>query len=98
MEFAVTAQRIAQSAFRFRERRWIENDQVVLRFCFFGAAKECKNVLLDPADFQSVPLRVAFSGGYVFRIFFNNRNVAGAAARARERARAFVRKKIENGG
>ena len=48
MQLFVTAHGIVQTAFAFRERRRIENDQVVLRLCFLGRAQKLKNILLDP--------------------------------------------------
>ncbi len=48
MQLAITAHRIVQAAFRFRERRRIENDQIVLRFRFFCRAQKAKHILLDP--------------------------------------------------
>ena len=58
VQFAITAQGVAQSALCFGERRRIENDQIVLRLCFFGRAQKLKNILLDPVDRQSIPLRI----------------------------------------
>jgi hypothetical protein len=49
VQFAVTAQRVAQSAFSFCKRRRIENDQIILRARFFSRAQELKDVLLNPS-------------------------------------------------
>ena len=50
VQLVITAQRVAQAAFGFRERRRIENDQVILGAVLFRRAQKREHVLFDPLD------------------------------------------------
>src|SRR5437016_13811061 len=89
VQFAITAQGVAQPAPRFRERWWIEDDEVVFGFRFLSAAQESEHVLLDPAHFQSVAFRVLFPSRNVLGTFFNRGDVGRAGARTSEGKRAL---------
>src|SRR6202030_3406338 len=96
MQLAIPAQGIFESAFCFRKRRWIENDQIVFSFGFLGAAQKRKDVLLNPAHFESVSFRILFSSGDVVRILFDCGNVCRAGLSTRERERALIGETIED--
>src|SRR2546421_6653724 len=96
MQFAIAAQRVAQSAFGFRERRWIENDQVILVFRFFSRAQELKNILFDPFYVQLIALRVELCRCDVFRTRFYSTDSLRSSMRTRQRKCALVCETIEH--
>src|SRR3984893_4381146 len=96
MQLAVTTKRVPQSAFRFGERWRIENDQIVFGFGFLSPAQESENIMLDPAQLQSVPFRILLSSRDVLRILFDCGHVRAARPRAGEGKRALVCKTIEH--
>ena len=87
VQFAIAAQRVAQSAFGFGEGRRIENDEIVLGFRLFRRAQELKDVLLDPIDGQFVALSV-FSGAGDISALASTAVTFAAPARAQASANA----------
>ena len=61
VQFLVAAERALQTAFGFRERGRVEDDEIEALLRFLGAAKKLKDVLLDPADRELIAGRVRLS-------------------------------------
>ena len=74
VQFTVPAQCVTQSAFRFRERRRIEDDQIELGLPLFRRAQEREDVFLDPFDRQAVALGIAPRVRETFRTGFHRRH------------------------
>src|SRR2546427_9722827 len=50
VQLSITTERIAQAAFRFCERRRIENNQIILRLRLVRGAEKLENILPDELD------------------------------------------------
>src|SRR2546423_5684185 len=59
VQLLVAAQCVVQSASAFRERRWIQDDQLEVLVRLFRATKKLKNILLNPAHRQVLAPRLA---------------------------------------
>ncbi len=96
VQLAIAAQRVVQSAFRFRERRGIENNQIVFGFGFLRRAHELKYVLFNPVDAQFVARSVSLRARDTFRARFHSGYLRCARPRASERECALIRKTIQD--
>src|SRR5438105_11049956 len=96
MQLAIAARCITQSAFRFRERRRIKNDQVILGGGFLSAAQEYENILFNPTNVDRVERCVLFSSRDIVYIFFYRSDIGRARASTGESKSALVCKTIKH--
>ena len=96
VQLAIPAQRVAQSAFRFREGRRVENDEIVFRLRLFRAAQKLKHVLLDPVDAQRIALRISPRSRQTFRAPFHRGHRRRVRSGAGQRKYSLTREAIEH--
>src|SRR4029434_2459941 len=96
VQFAITAQRVAQSAPGFCKRWWIENDQIIRRPGFAGCAQELKTILLKPLHVQIVPRCVLPGSCNVPETFFNAGDLRRTCSRTRQGKCSLICETIQN--
>src|SRR5215467_10043027 len=96
MELTITANGISDSTFRFRERRWIENDQIILCLRLLGGAQELKNILLDPFHVQAVSRSISSRGGNILRIFLHAGYFNRSGSSTSQRECTLIREAVEH--
>src|SRR5205085_4538033 len=96
MKFAITAHGVAHPALRSRKRRWVQDNQIVLRLHFVGASEKLKNILLNPLHSQLIAFRIFSRGLKAFCVCLDASHLTRTSARTRKRKRALTRKTIEH--
>src|SRR5690349_3297322 len=96
MQLSITANSVAYAAFRFREGRRIENDQIKLRSRFLGRAQIGKDILLDPANGKLIALRIFARCRQGIRLHLDTDYLGRACPGAGKRKCSLVGKAIEN--
>ena len=96
MELPITANGVAYAAFRFRERRRVENDKVKLRSGFLCGAQIWKDILFDPARRKLIVFRIFARGREGVRLHLDTDYIGRARPGTSQRECSLVGKAIEN--